>query len=354
MDYIEIKGYKSIKELHLELKPVNVLIGANGAGKSNFISFFSFLNTAYNQQLKSFVAGKGGVDKFLYNGRKQTSKIQSKISFNEGVNHYGFTLAAGDNSFVVMEENLGYNRDDWNISRSGFELEIRSNAMLRANYINKYLSGLKVYHFHETGKNSPFNKDAKINDYYTLQSQGANLAAFLYNLKQNDIIIYTRIVKVIQSVAPYFHDFDLQPNGEGSEYIRLAWRDNYSENLYGATDLSDGTIRFIALTTLFLQPDPPSVIIIDEPELGLHPFAISKLAGLVKSAASRGTQVILSTQSVELVNYFDLEDIITVDNVEGASIFERLHSDEFSVWLEDYTVGDMWQQNILNKGFPNK
>jgi predicted ATPase len=354
MDYIEIKGYKSIKELHLELKPVNVLIGANGAGKSNFISFFSFLNTAYNQQLKSFVAGKGGVDKFLYNGRKQTSKIQSKLSFDKEVNHYEFILSVGEDSFVVERENLGYEGRNWDISTIDNELEIRSNGSYRANYIRNYLSGLKVYHFHETGKDSPFNKDAKINDYHVLHSHGANLAAFLYNLKNDNRIVYNRIVKVIQSVAPYFHDFDLQPNGKESEYIRLAWRDNYSENLYGATDLSDGTIRFIALAALFLQPDPPAVIIIDEPELGLHPFAISKLAGLIKSAANRGTQVILSTQSVELINHFELEDIITVDNREGASIFERLNPADFSVWLDDYTVGDLWQQNILNKGFPNK
>lgn len=187
-----------------------------------------------------------------------------------------------------------------------------------------------------------------------MQSHGANLAAFLYNLQQNEPVVYKRIVKVIQSVAPYFLDFDLRPNAGGSEYIRLAWRDRYSENRYGSTDFSDGTIRFIALVILFLQPSPPDVIIIDEPELGLHPFAIEKLSGLVKSVAQRGTQVILSTQSVELVNCFNAEDIVTVDNIGGASEFTRLDSSKLSEWLNDYAVGDMWRQNLLSKGFPNK
>lgn len=354
MDYIDIKGYKSIKDLHLELKPINVLIGANGAGKSNFISFFSFLKTAYDQQLQSFVTKKGGVDKFLFNGRKQTESISADMKFN--LNYYRFILENGDANLFVKEEVLGFGRyGTFAVANFANELTIKSyTGQRRADYIRGYLNGLKVYHFHETGANSPFNTDSKINDYHELQSHGANLASFLYNLQQNNIIIYNRIVKVIQSVAPYFLDFDLRPNAEGSEYIRLSWRDKYSQNLYGATDFSDGTIRFIALVTLFLQPEPPAMIIIDEPELGLHPFAINKLSGLVKSVAERDTQVILSTQSVELVNCFNPDDIVAVDNIDGASSFNRLEGSKLSEWLDDYAVGDMWRQNLLNQGFPNK
>ena len=352
MDYIDIKGYKSIKELHLELKPINILIGANGAGKSNFISFFGFLKTAYDQLLRVTVAKNGGVDKYLHNGRKNTSEISCELSFEEGDCIYGFTLGAGVDSFIVLNELL----DHWTYEGVGTapELTVKNAELDGVGYIRNYLNGLKVYHFQETGVNSPFNSDRKINDYHTLQSHGANLASFLYHLKQNDIIVYNRIVKVIQSIAPYFLDFELKPNTEGSEYIRLTWRDKYSENLYGVTDFSDGTVRFIALVTLFLQPSPPAVIIIDEPELGLHPFAINKLAGLVQAVASKGTQVILSTQSVELVNCFSPEDIITVDNINGVSTFERLDSNKLAVWLDDYAVGDMWRQNLLDKGFPNK
>lgn len=354
MDYIDIKGYKSIKELHLELKPINVLIGANGAGKSNFISFFNFLKTAYDQQLQNFVIKKGGIDKFLYNGRKQTDTIFSNIRFND--NYYRFTLESGETNFFVKEEILGYKKVGvYATLRPADELGIKTYVgEKRADYIRNYLNGLRVYHFHETGDKSPFNTDSRIDDQFVLQSNGANLAAFLYGLQQNSPVVYNRIVKVVQSVAPYFLDFDLRPNAEGSEYIRLAWHDKYSENRYGATDLSDGTIRFIALVALFLQPNPPAVIVIDEPELGLHPFAINKLSGLVRSVSERGTQVILSTQSVELVNCFGPADIVAVDNLEGASVFNRLDENQLTEWLEDYAVGDMWRQNLLNKAFPNK
>lgn len=338
----------------MELKPINILIGANGAGKSNFISFFSFLKNAYDRQLQSFVAKKGGMDKFLHNGKKNTEEIFTHLQFND--NYYEFTLDCGDVNFFVQSEVLGYRHvGDYIGHGSKYELEIKIySGLRRAGYIRNYLNGLKVYHFHETGEKSPFNTDCRIDDSFTLQSHGANLAAFLYKLQLNNPVVYNRIVKVIQSVAPYFLDFDLRPNAEGSEYIRLAWHDKYSENRYGATDFSDGTIRFIALATLFLQPNPPAVIIIDEPELGLHPFALSKLAGLVQSIASRGTQVILSTQSVELVNCFSPEDIITVDNKDGESFFNRLDGEQLSEWLGDYAVGDLWRQNLLNKGFPNR
>ncbi len=172
----------------------------------------------------------------------------------------------------------------------------------------------------------------------------------MYCIKEEDIKIYNRILKTIQSIAPFFSDFFLQPNADG--YVRLQWQDKYSSNIYGANDFSDGTLRFIALTTLFMQPKIPETIIIDEPELGLHPFAITKLAGMIKSAASKGVQVIIATQSADLVNHFDAEQVITVDQVDEESRFERLNSGKLSQWLDDYSIGDLWQRNIIKGGQP--
>ena len=168
---------------------------------------------------------------------------------------------------------------------------------------------------------------------------------------QKNKLVYNRIVNTIQSIAPFFSDFYFQPNQEG--YIRLQWQDKYSSTIYGVTDLSDGTIRFIALTTLFLQPNLPTSIIIDEPELGLHPFAISKLAGMMQSIAARGVQVIAATQSSDLINHFEPHDIITVDQIGGESVFNRLNADDLSAWLDEYSVGDLWQRNIVQGGQPN-
>ena len=177
------------------------------------------------------------------------------------------------------------------------------------------------------------------------------MAAFLYGIKDHQKIVYNNIIKTIQSVAPYFSDFNFIPNTE--DYIRLQWKDKFSDNIYGVSDLSDGTIRFIALTALFMQPKLPGIIIIDEPELGLHPSAIAKLAGMVKSAAAKGCQVIIATQSTDLISHFSPDSIIAVDQLDGCSKFNRLNSDDLQQWLEDYTIDDLWKRNIITSGQPN-
>jgi predicted ATPase len=354
MDFIEIKGYKSIKDAKIELRPINILIGANGSGKTNFLSFFEFLNNLLQQKLNEYVALNGGEDKFLYHGKKITDEISFEISFENNKNGYFAIIKSGINNFVFMLEHLIYQSDKGsNINKfSAAEANVKTTDHFRAKYVKKYLDNIKKYHFHDTSKNSPFSKTSHIeNDIFNLYSDGANLAAFLWHIKETQPVIYQRIISTIQSVAPYFSDFNLIPNE--NNFIRLRWQDKFSENNYGVNDLSDGTIRFIALTVLFMQPNLPETIIIDEPELGLHPFAIAKLAGLIKMAAAKGCQVIAATQSIELLNYFEPNDVITVDSRNGESYFERLENEKLAAWLENYTLGELWKNNFINKAQPN-
>lgn len=350
MDRIEIKGYKSFKDLALDLLPINILIGSNGSGKSNFLSFFEFLNRLYEQKLTEYVALNGGIDKYFFQGSKITDTIEATIYFK--CNSYSFELQEGDNRFVFLKEGLGYYQSYSDIALFGNEANIKSySGLSRGEYIRKYLSEIKKYHFHDTGKSSPFTKESHIvNDTYFLYEKGGNLAAFLYGIREKEPIVYKRIIRVIQSIAPYFSDFYF--NVSAAETVRLQWTDKFSSTIYGPTDLSDGTIRFIALATLFLQPVPPKVIIIDEPELGLHPLAIQTLAGMIKSAAAKGTQVIIATQSADLITNFDAEDVITVNQTDGVSVMKRHSSEELNAWLDDYTLGDLWKQNILKGGQP--
>ncbi len=352
IDFIEIKGYKSIKSAKLRLKPINILIGANGSGKSNFISFFEFLNRVFDKKLTTYVGLNGGMDKILHKGSKITDRISVDVEFNEGINGYAFEIQKGADSFIFIREHLVFRGDKGrDITHGGSEANIKSSDNYRAKYVIKLLNSYKKYHFHDTSINSPFSKTSHIgNDYYFLYEKGENLAAFLYYIKDTNIIVYNRIVKMIQSIAPYFSDFFLQPNNE--DYIRLQWQDKYSSTIYGVNDLSDGTIRFIALATLFLQPNLPSSIIIDEPELGLHPFAIAKLAGMISSVAAKGSQVIVATQSTDLISHFRPDDIITVDQKNGESEFNRLDNQTLSAWLSEYTIDDLWKRNIITGGQP--
>lgn len=351
MDFIEIKGYKSIKDEKIKLQNINILIGANGSGKSNFISFFDFLNRLYNQKLNEYVALNGGANKFLHKGQKITDSIYFKTNF--GINAYAVSLSiTTENKFVFTKEDAFLENRVLKFGEFRTESRIKETEEFGAKHIRNYLEGLRKYHFHDTSTNSAFTQLSHIeNDIHYLYSEGSNLAAFLYDIQQNQRIVYKKIIKTIQSIAPYFSDFYFAPNKEG--YIRLQWTDKYSDVVFGVTDLSDGTLRFIALTVLFMQPNLPNTIIIDEPELGLHPSAIAKLAGMIKSVAKKGSQVILATQSTDLISHFAPHDIITVDQINGESKFKRLKDEELEQWLEEYTIDDLWKRNIITTGQPN-
>lgn len=355
MDKIEINGYKSIRKMELLLHPINILIGANGSGKTNFLSYFEFLKNIYVQNLRGYVAEKGGMDKILFNGAKVTPELSSKLSF--GKNKYSFTIKAGDAGFFFTEEGLWYDSNPFyqnsvDISSMSFESNLKNATVARAGYIREFLDGLVKYHFHDTSTNSPFTHTSHVeNDRFRLYSKGQNVAAYLYSIRERHPLSYNLIVGTIQSIAPYFSDFFLKPDDNG--LVRLLWTSKHSENIYGVTDLSDGTIRFIALTVLFLQPSLPATIIIDEPELGLHPAAIAKLAGMIKSASKKGCQIIAATQSTDLISHFEPSDIVAVDQVGGESRFMQLDTKELQLWLEEYySVDELWKQNILTKAQP--
>lgn len=352
MDYIEIRGYKSIKDAKVEFRSINILIGANGSGKTNFLSFFEFLNRLYKRSLGDYIAKKGA-DKLLYRGPKITDTINFKTEFNNKLNGYSASLELGNDGFIFTDERLIYESDRGaDISRSETESRISTTDNYRAKYIRRYFNSFRKYHFHDTGVTSPFSATSNtLNDINFLYERGDNLAAFLYSIRQKHEKVYRKIVDAIQSVAPFFYDFFLQPNEDGN--LRLQWQDKSSSITYGPSDFSDGTIRFIALATLFLQPNLPATIIIDEPELGLHPFAISKLAGLIQAAASQNCQVIIATQSADLIGHFNPEDIVAVDQKDGATNFTRLDAEKYAVWLDEYTLDDLWKRNIITNGQPN-
>ncbi len=357
--HITIKGFKSIRKLELELEPINLLIGANGAGKSNFISFFKLVNKIKDQGLKNYTVQQGGVNNILYFGQKETDSLQGLLNFNNK-NAYDFCLKINElGLFYIKSEKHYYNgyKDkenkykQWGVMSAGSDIEesellIKNSKLFAGSFLDDSISSFRIYHFHDTSPTAKIKQQCSINDNKSLREDGQNLAAFLFYLKIKYPKRYKKIVRVIQSIAPFFEDFDLEPNRINEEFIRLEWKEFNSDMYLNAHHLSDGTLRFIALTCLLLQPNPPATIIIDEPELGLHPFAVNKLAGLIKKASAK-SQIIIATQSVNLVSNFEPKEIITVDRKEGQSIFERLKSENLKDWLEDYSLGDLWTKSVI-------
>ena len=344
---ITIQGFKSIAELReLELRPLNVLIGANGSGKSNFLGALDLLYAALRHMdlVSEYVDRAGGADHLLHFGAKVTPTLRFAVSFQDGGDDLRVELrfGAGD-SFAPRIE----------VSTAELSKDVVTNPHLWKPIVfeEDFLHGLErwlLYHFHDTGVTSPLRKTADVHDNRYLRPDGANLAAFLYLLKERHQNSYTEIRRTVQLAAPFFEDFALEPLALNEDKIRLEWRHVRSDAYFDASSLSDGTLRFLALATLLLQPTSlrPTLILLDEPEIGLHPYAITLLASLLKQASVE-SKVIVATQSPILLDHFEPEDVLVAERVNSATELRRLDSEALQAWLEDYSLGQLWEKNEL-------
>ncbi|MCH8494914.1 MAG: AAA family ATPase [Balneolales bacterium] len=351
---IVLKGYKSIKECDLQLKELNILIGPNGAGKSNFISFFRLIQQLLDKNLQRYVSTQGGPNALLHFGRKVTPSMAVELYF--GNNGYKFALEpTKDSRMMFSDECHWWNQSgDKSVGGGHFETNHEAHQSGISQYTIPAMKVWRVYHFHDTSDSASIKQLADLSDYRALRSDASNLASFLFYLKERFPQNYDRIVKTIRLVAPFFGDFLLEPKFLNEEKIELQWTEVGQDIPFNAHTLSDGTLRFICIATVLLQPEQlqPETIIIDEPELGLHPYAIRLLGSLIRTASNE-KQIIVSTQSTDLLNEFLPEDIIVADRIEGSTQLARLNSEELEEWLEEYSLGELWQKNLFG-GRPSR
>jgi len=362
LDTLTIKGFKSIRSLeNFELKDLNVFIGGNGAGKTNMISFFRLLRSIVNGNLGDYVRKSGGAGDLLFNGRKVTEEMFFETRF--GDRGYRFSLRpTPKDSCEINDEARYYAHGDppsrWReLGSSHDDTSLLVEEVKNKRKDSKYskpvydaIASWQIYHFHDTSETSGMRQYEIVQDKKQLRQDASNIAPFLYHLKKKHPSEYGEILETVRIVMPFFDDFnlDIEEFGE-KQKLNLSWFQKGSDYPMQPYHLSDGSIRFICLTTALLQPNPPAAIIIDEPELGLHPAAITILAELLQDAAKR-TQVIIATQSPALIDLFSVEDIVVVNREDGASTFQRLNEKDFSKWLEHYSVGELWTKNVISGG----
>lgn len=346
---IKIEGFKSIANAELKLGDLNVVIGANGSGKSNFIGAFRLLERVLSRNLQLFVASEP--DRLLHHGRKVTEALSLDFAFPQ--NAYGFKLKAAQDALIFEEERVEYS-GFWHygepIARGHKESKLEEAAESYHNQVPKYVfpkvRNLVVYHFNDTSDSSPAKQTNDVDDNRFFRTNAANLPAYLYWLQEKHPVHFRHIEEHIRLVAPFFDGFVLAPSRLNEKKIKLEWRQKGSDAYFDAYSLSDGTLRFICLATLLLQRSPPNLILLDEPELGLHPFAIRILAEMLE-AASRRVQVVLATQSVTLLNHFSPKDVIVAENDGLQTTFQRLDEEKLKVWLDDFSIGELWEKNVL-------
>jgi predicted ATPase len=361
IETITIRGFKSIEYLStFAARPLNVFIGQNGAGKSNFISFFKFLSNILSGtgNLAGYTGMNGGASGFLFDGPDTTPQLSAQLCLRTtaGLNEYRFRLAhASGDTFVFTEEQFRFTPTGFQSNRNWYDLGAghKESALINAEAtgktqgtIKKMLQQLTTYQFHNTTFNAPIrNTKSAIENNWFLEEDGRNLASVLFNIKQNQAAIYQKIILVIQQIIPFFDDFVLIEQ-YGTTYLR--WREKDSPLTFVASQASDGMLRAMALVTLLCLPPKqlPAVMFLDEPELGLHPSAIKIICELIQGV-SEHCQVFLATQDADMLNEFEPEDVVVVNREGRKSIFHRQSTNELAAWIDVYSLSDLWHQNII-------
>jgi predicted ATPase len=351
---LKIFGFKSIRQMKLELNSLNVLIGANGAGKSNFIHLLRLLKSLENNQLQFYIGKAGGANSILHYGSSVTSQMGADCWFNIDNTSIGYRVRFTDapiDTLIFAEESLDCSRQH-NFGMGHKEsLLFKNQESEQAALVQKMrheVSQYRLFQFHDTSETAKMRGNCKLHQNRYLMNDGSNLAAMLYKLQQTQFAYYQRIVETIQQIAPFFEDFILEPLALNPNYIHLHWRSRHSPYEFGPHQLSDGTLRTMALITLLLQPetDLPTLLVLDEPELGLHPYAITVITSLIRSA-SEHSQIILATQSSTFIDHFKASEIVVVEQQKGISSFKRIESESLTAWLDEYSLSELWEKNVI-------
>ena len=360
LEKITLKGFKTIQSLvDFEPRPLNVLIGPNGAGKSGFISFFRMMSWALSDpdKLSEYVGIQGGASQLLHDGPEKTREIEAELTIRTGTgeSQYGFRLvyAAGD-TFIYADETYRYSSKErptqapWKPTGAGHrgpQLLTLAGIDKTARVIRDILNKIKVFQFHNTSDTASIRNTWNVNNNRWLREDAGNIAPVLLRLKEEDGRWYQRIVDTIRLILPFFSDFELEPRHDS---LLLQWRERNTDEVFSVSQASDGMLRVVALVTLLLLPeqDLPDVLILDEPELGLHPYAINVVGGLIRALSDK-IQVIVATQSMPFVDCFDPSDIVIVDRKNRSTTFRQLNEKDLEEWLDDYSLSELWEKNVL-------
>ncbi len=368
LERLSVQGFKSIRALEdFSFRGISVLIGANGAGKSNLLGVFRLLSQLVVSRLQVFVQQEGGVDGVLFGGRRRTPSLEVELLFGRRECRYRFTAEAAGDALVFAEEHVSPGVPQWvDAAAPGTFPTVEGGTTWSGGHVEAHLARLgmgsfaafalpairdwRVYHFHDTSDKAEMRCPQAVRDNLRLKGDGSNLGPFLRFLRERHPRRHRDIVETVRIAAPFFGDFVYR--AEIDERIELEWyhRDDQDTPL-GPLQISDGTLRFICLATLLLQPPElqPDPIIIDEPELGLHPLALTLLAEMIRGS-SAARQVVVATQSADLVSEFEPEDVVVVSRRNGESVFERLDSDTLEDWLKEYSVGQLWKSEVVGGG----
>lgn len=362
---IHLKGWKSIRDQSIDLNSLTAIVGANGSGKSNLLSLIRMFGEIFSSEpgMRSYVGVNGTANSLLHYGSRETKSIDIELTFetSTGELKYGTRWIPTLNGGLIYEDEriefvqrdtcesqtvtLGSGHPETNL------VERATGGDSIARDCLNLLRGCRVYHFNNTSPRSDMRFSSTIEASSFLFSEANNLASMLYLYRRKYPTTYRQISTLMQRIMPGFEQFILEPSRLNGTDIVLKWKQRSREYEFGPHQFPDGALRFVALATVLMQPTDhfPILVGLDEPEIGLHPRALELLSDMV-IAASVDTQVIFATQSSTLVDYFEPANILVADRIDGATEFKTLDVERLEMWLERYSLGELWERNYFGGG----
>jgi predicted ATPase len=385
---IRLVNFYSFRDTTIELNQgVNVLVGINGSGKSNFLKVFELLNEAINgRRLRRYILEIGGVNEMLYQGERENDEIIIQLTFDgsvfekeededdeefKGETYYQIKILPTQTEYY-LEEKAWNDADkvyfykegekvnvaawfrslkDTPLYHNGLELFMLSESfftntpMSGGGFVGLFntLKSLAYITTINTTSKSPIRKPVLAIPETDIINGGDNLVQVLNTIKINDKKTYKKIIEALQRVNPYFKDFDFRPFGTNFEMLLEEEGLNRSIHL---SKVSDGTLRYLCLITALLT-NKKAVLCLDEPEIGLHPDMLFNIAQAIKEAGETAT-IIVSTHSAQLLNYFNLETVRVFEkDVDNSTQVYAYTEGDFKGWYETFQVGTMWRQGDI-------
>ena len=379
---LHLKGLLSFRDTKLELRDLNVLIGPNGSGKSNLIEVIGLLQ-ALPRDFAAAIRHGGGVQEWLWRGRKAAEKaaqvfVVAEHRVGDIILHHTLTFASHEQEFTITEEMLEAENPHYPIfqvrEREGVIAQLpdpdsafpaerridlgeveRGQSVLSAireprqfpqmAHLAKQYESIRIYRDLGLGP-SMAGKQHQTSDRPSsfLEEDTGNL-----NLILNRMELDGSREKVEEHLTRFYEEFEglsIQPEALS---LRLFMREKGLGGLTPANRLSDGTIRYLCLLAILCHPEPPPLICIEEPEIGLHPDILHDVAHLLLDASQR-TQLIVTTHSDILIDALsgDPETVVVCErDFDAGTTFRRLTAEELKPWLEDYTLGKLWRKGQL-------
>jgi len=375
---LEVRGYRRLRQVELQLAPLNVLIGANGVGKSSVLDAVDLLAASAEGSLENAISEAGGISSLLtLDGRTDSLRfsLQLPIGTDQPLK-YELNISREGVGYGIRREQLTQRQDlmlpdpfkfidsraghvlyhdpvEKNLVRPNWDYKATETALSQVprmyqtpeKFRQLLASSSALYHSLDVSFRAPVRLPQPLQPANTPGSDGSDLLPCLYTMRETDRDRYEAVEDALRIAFPTFERLDLPPAAAGR--LTLGWKDrNFTQPIY-PHQLSEGTLRFLWLATLLQSPGLPAVTLIDEPEVSLHPEMLRLLAELLREASSRA-QLIVATHSDRFVRFLQPKELVVCDLAEDGGMLVRRASDlDLDGWLADYALDELWSMGRL-------